>query len=262
MARKIVVTSGKGGVGKTSVAANLGIRLARSGKRVCIADADFGLNNLDVVTGVENLVVYDISDCVEGRCRAVQALVEIPSAKNVYVLPSVRAFARNSITENAVNELIEGLSAVFDYIVIDCPAGINDGFSLAVSAAEEALVVTTPQLSSLRDADKVLSVLRGYGMDKIRLVINRIRGDLVAGGDMLSPEEIEKTLHCSLAGVIPDDDNVFLCNAGLIPPDSPAFKAFGTLASNVASGKSKIYDYISKYSGFLGAIRRGIKRNI
>lgn len=262
MARKIVVTSGKGGVGKTSVAANLGIRLSRAGKRVCIIDADFGLNNLDVVTGVENLVIYDIADCVEGRCRAKQAIVECPSAKNVFILPSVHSFSRDTINEKGVNELIEGLSSFFDYIVIDCPAGVNEGFSIAVKAAEEALVVTTPQLSSLRDADKVLSLLRGYGLKSIRLVVNRIRGDLVASGDMLSPEEIEKTLRCPLAGVIPDDDNVFLRNAGLIPSDSPSFKAFKILAQNVATGKSKIYDYISKYSGFFGAIRRGIKRNV
>ena len=142
------------------------------------------------------------------------------------------------------------------------PGRVNEGFSIAVKAAEEALVVTTPQLSSLRDADKVLSLLRGYGLKSIRLVVNRIRGDLVASGDMLSPEEIEKTLRCPLAGVIPDDDNVFLRNAGLIPSDSPSFKAFKILAQNVATGKSRIYDYISKYSGFFGAIRRGIKRNV
>lgn len=111
MARKIVVTSGKGGVGKTSVAANLGIRLSRAGKRVCIIDADFGLNNLDVVTGVENLVIYDIADCVEGRCRAKQAIVECPSAKNVFILPSVHSFSRDTINEKGVNELIEGLSS-------------------------------------------------------------------------------------------------------------------------------------------------------
>ncbi len=261
-ARKIVVTSGKGGVGKTAVAANLGIRLARASKRVCIMDADFGLNNLDVVTGVENLVIYDVADCVEGRCRAKQAIVECPSAKNVYILPSVHSLAKCSISEKGVNELIEGLSSLFDYIIIDCPAGITDGFSLAVKAAEEALVVTTPQLSSLRDADKVLSLLRGYGLKSVRLVVNRIRGDLVASGEMLSPEEIEKTLRCRLAGVIPEDDNVFLRNAGLIPSDSSSYKAFKILASNVATGKSKIYDYVSKYSGFWGAIRRGIKRNV
>lgn len=262
MARRIVVTSGKGGVGKTSIAANLGIRLAKSGKRVCIMDADFGLNNLDVVTGVEKLVVYDAADCVEGRCRVKQALIECPSNKNVYILPSVHSIDRTAINEKTIGELTEGLSTMFDYVVVDCPAGVNEGFSLAVSLSEEALVVTTPQLSSLRDADKVISLLRGYGLKSVRLIVNRVRGDLVAEGDMLSPEEIEKALKCHLAGVIPDDDNVFLRGAGLIPSDSPSFKAFKILASNVVSGKSKIYDYISKYTGFVGAIRRGIKRNV
>ena len=133
---------------------------------------------------------------------------------------------------------------------------------LAVSAAEEALVVTTPHLSSLRDADKVLSLLRGYGLKSVRLVVNRVRGDLVASGEMLSPEEIERTLKCNLAGVIPDDDGVFLYNAGLLPSDSEALKAFKILAYNVISGKSKIYDCISKYAGFWGGIRRGIKKSL
>ena len=262
MARKIVVASGKGGVGKTSVAANLGIRLSKAGKRVCIMDADLGLNNLDVVTGVENLVIYDVADCVEGRCRAKQALVECPAAKNVYILPSLHSISKKILPQKGVNELIEGLSASFDFIIIDCPAGIADGFMLAVSASEEALVVTTPHLSSLRDADKVLSLLRGYGLKSVRLVVNRVRGDLVASGEMLSPEEIERTLKCNLAGVIPDDDGVFLYNAGLLPLDSEALKAFKILAYNVISGKSKIYDCISKYAGFWGGIRRGIKKSL
>ena len=160
MAKCIVITSGKGGVGKTTVTANLGFRLASLGKRVCITDADFGLNNLDVVTGVENLVVYDVVDCIEGKCRAKQALIQSPVNKNLYILPAVHSFFKGEVSSENLKELIDGLSPSFDYILIDCPAGIDVGFRRAVSVCSEALVVTSSQLSSLRDADKVLAILR------------------------------------------------------------------------------------------------------
>ncbi len=262
MARKIVVCSGKGGVGKTTVAANLGAKISQNGKRVCIVDADFGLNNLDVAVGAENIVVYDVADCVEGRCRAKQALAPFPSAKNAYILPSLRPLSSHINAQKAVKELIEGLSLSFDYILIDCPAGTSEGFSIAVSAAEEALVVTTPLLSSLRDADKTLSILRGRGVKSIGLVVNRTRGDLVASGDSLSPEDIEQTLKCPLVGIIPEDDNVFLRNAGQIPNESPSAKAFKILAQNILSGKNKRYDYLSPYVGFWGSLRRIIKKRL
>ena len=262
MARKIVITSGKGGVGKTTVAANLGAYIARLGKRVCVLDADFGLNNLDVVTGVENLVVYDIGDCVAGKCRAKQALIESPTNKNFYVLPSVAGFSAEKPSSDALGELIDGLGSSFDFIIIDCPAGMGGGFRLAVSVADEAFVVATPQISSLRDADKVLSVLRSYTLKSISILANRVRGDLVADGSCFLPEQIEKTLKTPLIGVIPDDDAVFLETAGLLPFDSSAHRAFKILAKNVLEGKRRIYNCANKYSGFFGSIRRGIKRNI
>ena len=262
MARKIVVTSGKGGVGKTSVVANLGVRLALGGKRTCIVDADFGLNNLDMVMGLENLVVYDIADCVEGRCRPVQALIQSKVSKNAYVLPSIHSLSKQDLPIDRFEELLDGLATSFDYVLIDCPAGVGNGFKRAVCVADEALIVTTPQLSSLRDADKVLATLRGAKKENIKLVINRVRGDLVVDNLMLSPEEIEKTLKCPIVGVIPDDDKVFLCNAGEIPPESPSFKAFKILASNLSSGKRRIYDYAKEYKGFFGSIKRGIKRSL
>ena len=262
MARKIVITSGKGGVGKTTVAANLGARLGTLGKRTCIVDLDFGLNNLDVVTGVENLVVYDLMDCIEGRCRAKQAIVECPSAKNAFVLPCVRSPAGGNIFPDALKELYKGLDESFDFVITDCPAGVGDGFRLATGASDEAIVVTTPQLTSLRDADKVLRLLRGAKLSQIRLVINRVRGDLVADGRMLSPDEIEKALRAPLSGVIPDDDGVFLNNAGLIPPEAASYRAFKLLANNLLSGKRKIYDCTSKYGGFIGYLRRKIKNGL
>lgn len=262
MSRKIVITSGKGGVGKTSVVANLGVRLAQVGKRVCMVDADFGLNNLDMMLGLEGLVTYDVSDCIEGRCRPKQALVQSRITRNAYVLPSVHSLSGYEISTDRLNELIDGLATSFDYVLVDCPAGLGGGFTRAVSACDEAIIVTTPQLFSLRDADKVYASLRGMKTDSVRLVINRVRGDLILDGLMLSPEEIEATLKCPLLGVIPDDDSVLLCNAGEIPPEAPSFSAFKILAGNLLSGKVKIYNYAKEYSGFVGSIKRGLKRTL
>ena len=262
MARKIVVTSGKGGVGKTTVLANLGLRLALGGKRVCMVDADVGLNNLDMVTACENLVVYDLADCVEGRCRPKQALVQTRVSKNAYVLPSFHLLSGLEISFERFSELIDGLSTSFDVILIDCPAGIGDSFRRAVSSADEALVVTTPHLSALRDADKVLANLRGMKKENVKLIVNRVRGDLVVAGKTLSPEDIEKTLKCKIIGIIPDDDSMFLCNAGEIPPESPSHKAFKILARNLFTDKVKAYDYSKDYRGFFGSIRRGLKRSL
>ena len=262
MARKIVVTSGKGGVGKTTVLANLGIRIAQCGKRVCMIDADVGLNNLDMVTACESLVVYDLADCIEGRCRPKQALIQTRISKNAYVLPSFHSLSVTEISFERFSDLVEGLSASFDVILIDCPAGIGESFRRAVYSADEALLVATPHLSSVRDADKVLANLRGMKMESVKLVINRVRGDLVVSGRTLSPEDVEKTLKCRMAGIIPDDDSVFLCNAGEIPPESPSFKAFKILAHNVVTNKYRTFDYAKNYKGFFGSIRRGIKRSI
>ncbi len=262
MSRKIVITSGKGGVGKTSVCANLGIRLASLGKRVCMVDADFGLNNLDLVTGLENLVVYDAIDCIEGRCRPKQALIRSKANKNAYILPSIHSLSKPEFPPEKLKDLIEGLSTSFDFVLIDCPAGVSGGFKTAVSVADEALLITTPHLSSLRDADKVIAFLRSFKTQTIKLVINRVRGDLVVGGMTISPEEIEKTLKCRLAGVIPEDDRIFLYSAGFLPPDSPSYKAFKILASNVANDKDRIFNYSKEYRGFLGSIRRGLKRTL
>lgn len=262
MTRKIVVTSGKGGVGKTTVLANLGLRFALAGKRVCMIDADVGLNNLDMVTACENLVVYDLADCIEGRCRPKQALIQTRISKNAYVLPSFHTISGVQFSFDSFSDLIEGLSTSFDFILIDCPAGIGESFRRAVYSADEALLVTTPHLSSLRDADKVLANLRGMKIGSVKLVVNRVRGDLVATNRVISPEDIEKTLKCKIAGIIPEDDNAFLCNAGEIPPESPSYKAFKLLARNLVLDKYKAYDYAKDYRGFLGGIRRVLKRSL
>ena len=262
MARKIVVTSGKGGVGKTTVAANLAIKLACIGKRSLVIDLDAGLNDLDVATGVEDLVTYDLVDCLDGKCRAAQAIIECPESKNAFVLPCVKALPDDKKYFDALKELYEGLNSAFDFILTDSPAGIGDNFRLAVSASDEALLVTTAHLPSLRDADKTAAMLRGSGLKEINLIVNKVRGDLIAGGLSLSPEEVAETLRLPLSGVIPDDDEILLRDAGKLPPDAKSGRAFKLLAGNLLTGKRKVLDFSRAYRGFSGYIKRKIKNGL
>ena len=262
MARKIVVTSGKGGVGKTTVTANLGASLANLGARVVMVDADFGLNNLDVVTGVENRIVFDLSDVIEGRCRAKQALVQDVRRKNLFVLPSGGIRAGSGISGASIKLVVESLAPLFDYVLLDCPAGLDAGFHRAVACAEEAIVVATPTLTSLRDADKTVTALKSYRLKSVGLVVNRVRGDLMMSERMMFPKDVESLLSTELIGVIPEEDAVFLCGGTELPKNSESQKAFTMLAKNLHKGVKKIYDPTKKYSGFFGSIRRSIKRSV
>ena len=258
MARKIVITSGKGGVGKTTVAVNLGMRLSAMGERVILADTDFGLNNIDVVCGLESRIAYDIVDAIEGRCRPKQALVQHPEYPNLFVLASNHTDPAKYISPQAVRLILDGLSPRFDYILIDSPAGIEGGFHRAAAAAEEAFVVTTPHISALRDADKVISVLKSYSLKNIDLVVNMVRGDMIVDGEILSPGEISDILKIPLIGIIPQEDGVFLGERGR----SGAQKAFKYMADNLVKGTRKIYNATYKYNGFFGSIRRCLKRSL
>lgn len=260
MAKTIVITSGKGGVGKTTVTANLGYRLAEKGARVVIVDTDFGLNNLDVIAEVENKVVFDLIDVIENRCRVKQALIESSVHRNLFVLPSAHTLTRTEINGQNIKLALENLNNSFDYVLLDCPAGIDVGFHRAVSSAESALIVTTPHLSSIRDADKVLSVLRSYNLKNIGVVVNRIRGDLVLNGKMYSADDIENTLGIKIAGIIPDDDEIMRGIAD--SPNGKGAKAFKILANNVLNDKNKKLDYLKTYSGFWGSIKRELKKLI
>lgn len=262
MSEKIVVTSGKGGVGKTTVTANLGKMLADIGQRVVLIDIDFGLNNLDVVMGLENKVVYDVLDVLEGRCRIKQALVQDEKRKNLYILPSNSLDSSCSVTGQNIKLVTESLSSVFDYVIYDCPAGIDVGFHRAVSCANKAIVVTTPGLPSLRDADKVITILNSYKLDYVGLVVNRTRGDLIMSDKMMFPEDIKALLKTDLLGVLPEEDAVFLSMGDSIPKGSDSYKAYKILANNLHKGMNKMFDVTSKYSGFFGSIRRSIKRNV
>ncbi len=256
MARKIVVTSGKGGVGKTTVAANLSAQLAKKGQRVILCDADFGLNNIDVAAGVEDLVAYDIVDVIEGRCRAKQALVRHPDCGNLYLLTSSHSAPERYVSPQAVKVVLDSLAPQFDFIFIDCPAGIDEGFHRAVATADEALVVTTPHISALRDADKVITVLKSYQLNELSVVLNMVRGDLLLSGDILSPKEITELLKTPLIGLLPEELGIYKGNA------AQPHAAFKVLANNVLTGKRKLYDVTRKYSGVLGNIRRVLKKNL
>ncbi len=232
-----MITSGKGGVGKTTVTATLGRKLADAAYRVVLVDADVGLNNLDVVMGVENRVVYDIGDVLSGRCRAFQALVS-DGESALKVLPSSRD--NSLITAQSFRGVVDGFFD-FDFVLIDCPAGIENGFHRAVSAADEAIVVTTPSASAIRDADKVISLLQSYRLNDVSLVINRVRADMVARGEMMSAADIGRLLHTPPVGVVPEDDCITLYQQlGRVPSFASSDKAYDVLARNVAT-KSKVF---------------------
>ena len=262
MTKKIVITSGKGGVGKTTVTANVGYMLAKLGLKVLLVDVDFGLNNLDVVVGVENKVLYDILDVFEGRCRARQALIQCDERKNLFILPSGNMNSQSMMTGQNVKLVIENLSPLFDYVLIDCPAGIDVGFHRAISCAQNAIVVATPNITSLRDADKVISVLDSYKLDSVGLVVNRARGDLIMNDKMMMPNDIQALLKTELIGVLPEEDVVFMSSGYKLPSSSDSFRAYKILANNIHKGSKKIYDVTCKYSGFLGSIRRYIKKSV
>lgn len=262
MARKIVITSGKGGVGKTTVTANLGKFLAYYGFRVALIDLDFGLNNLDVTMGLENKSIYDIEDVASGRCRTKQALIQDKEKNNLYVLPSGGINNLSSVTGQQVKLIIENLSPSFDYVLIDCPAGIDLGFHRAVSCADEAIIVSTPSFTSLKDADKANQIIKSYKLASVNLVINRARGDLILSEKMLAPYDIESLLKVNLVGVLPEEDVIFLLGEYSLPKHCDSYKAYKILSQNIIKGTKKIFDVTNKYSGFFGSIRRSIKKSI
>ncbi len=264
MARSIVVTSGKGGVGKTTLTANLGRSLAAIGQRVVLLDTDIGLNNLDVLMDVENKVVYDLIDVIENRCRPKQALIEDAFVRGLFVLPSAHSYDKSLINGQNIRAVIKTLSLTFDYILVDCPAGIETGFHRAVQACDEAVVVTTPHISSIRDADKVINLLKSYRIEKIGSVVNRARGDLILSSEMVSPQDVGKLLKVPVYGALPEDDTInLLSNVGVpVSRKSEGWDALEMLARNLHYGTSEIYDVTKKYRGFLGGIKRSLRRGV
>ena len=194
MSEVIVVTSGKGGVGKTTTSANVGTGLAKLGKKVCLIDTDIGLRNLDVVMGLENRIVYNLVDVIEGNCRLRQALIRDKHYPNLYLLPAAQTRDKTAVEPEQMIKLCQDLRKEFDYVLLDSPAGIEQGFKNAVSGADRAIVVTTPEVSAIRDADRIIGLLEAAEMKKIHLLINKIRPDMVRNGDMMSVEDVEEIL--------------------------------------------------------------------
>jgi septum site-determining protein MinD len=206
----IVITSGKGGVGKTTTTANLGTALALSGKKVCLVDTDIGLRNLDVIMGLENRVIYDLVDVIEGRCKIHQGLIKDKRFSDLlYLLPAAQTSDKNAVNPEQMKKLISELKQDYDYVLIDCPAGIERGFKNAIAGADRAIVVTTPDVSSVRDADRVIGLLeREEDIEPPKLIVNRIRSYMMKNGEMLDVDEIVTHLSIDLIGIVADDDNV------------------------------------------------------
>ena len=207
MGRAIVITSGKGGVGKTTTTANLGAALAQLGHSVVLIDADIGLRNLDVVMGLENRIVYHVVDAIQGKCTVQKALIKDRRIENLWLLPASQTDDKDAVTPDDMRSLVFELKTQYDFVLIDCPAGIEQGFKNAIAGADEAIVVATPEVSSIRDADRVVGLLAAADVPA-RLVVNRIAANLVKRGDMLSQNDVIEILALDLLGAIPLDDQV------------------------------------------------------
>ncbi len=210
MSEVYVITSGKGGVGKTTTTANLGTALSMAGKKVVLVDADIGLRNLDLVMGLENRVVYDLVNVAEGTCRLKQALIKDKRQKELYMIPAAQTRDKDAVSEEQMKQLCEELKKDFDYILIDCPAGIEQGFKNAVAGADKAIVVTTPEVSAVRDADRIIGLLEASGLNEPKLIINRLRPGMVKKGEMMDVEDIIELLAIPVIGVVPDDESIIV----------------------------------------------------
>ncbi len=207
--RVIVITSGKGGVGKTTTNANIGTALARAGNKVVMIDTDLGLRNLDLLLGLENRIVYTIVDVVEKRCKLKQALVKDKKNPNLCLLAAAQTRDKSAVTEKQLKDICEKLKKDFDFILVDCPAGIEQGFQNAVAGASEAIVVTTPEMSAVRDADRIIGLLEAKeDIKSYKLLINRVRPNLVKSNDMMSVEDVVEILSADLIGIIPEDTGI------------------------------------------------------
>lgn len=211
MSEVIVITSGKGGVGKTTTSANLGCGLAIIGKKVALVDADIGLRNLDVVMGLENRIVYDLVDVVEGNCRLKQALIKDKRYDGLFLLPAAQTRDKDAVSPEQMVKLCESLKEEgFDFVIIDCPAGIEQGFKNAIAGADRAIVVTTPEVSAVRDADRIIGLLEANELRDPMLILNRLRIDLVQRGEMMNIEDVTEILAVDILGVVPDDESIVI----------------------------------------------------
>ena len=263
MGEVIVITSGKGGVGKTTTTANIGAGLSRFDKKVVVIDTDLGLRNLDVVMGLENQIVYNLVDVIEGTCRLKQALIRDKRYENLYLLPSAQTKDKSSVSPGQMKKLTAQLRDEFDYILLDCPAGIEQGFQNAIAGADRALVVTTPEVSAIRDADRIIGLLESNQLRRISLIINRIRMDMVKRGDMMSVDDVTEILSVSLIGAIPDDEQVVIgTNQGepVIGLASHAGKAYENICKRIMGVEVPFMD-LSSSRGIFSRISDIFRKN-
>ena len=263
MSEVIVITSGKGGVGKTTTVANIGTGLAMLGKKVVVVDTDIGLRNLDVVLGLENRIVYNLVDVINGSCRLRQALIKDKRHPELCLLPSAQTKDKSAVSPEQMIKLTDDLREQFDYILLDCPAGIEQGFMNAIAGASRAIVVTTPEVSAVRDADRIIGLLNANEIKKTELVVNRLRYDMVKRGDMMSSDDVVEILAVDLLGVVPDDENIVVStNQGepLVGSKSLAGQAYENICKRIMGEEVPLLD-LSKGTGFFSKIKSKFKNN-
>lgn len=259
MGEIIVITSGKGGVGKTTTTANLGTGFALQGKKVVLVDADIGLRNLDVVMGLENRIVYDLVDVTEGNCRLRQALIRDKRYETLYLLPAAQTRDKNAVNPEQMKQLCKDLAEDFDYVLIDCPAGIEQGFRNAIAGAGRAIVVTTPEVSAVRDADRIIGLLESEGKSNPKLIVNRIRPHMVKKGDMMNIDDIIEILAVDLLGIIPEDEYIVVStNRGepaVVHPTSLASIAYKNIVRRLMGENVPLID-LQVQEGFLKKLKK------
>lgn len=267
MGEVIVITSGKGGVGKTTATANIGTGLALEGKKVVLVDTDIGLRNLDVVMGLENRIVYDLVDVVERNCRMKQALIKDRRYEGLFLLPAAQTKDKNAVSPRQMIKLCNELKSELDYIIIDCPAGIEQGFKNAIAGADKAVVITTPDVSAVRDADRIIGLLEANELKDPKILINRVRPDMVRRGDMMTIDDIIDILAVDLLGVIPDDEKIVTStNSGepsITDSKSMAGLAFRNITRRILGENVPILD-IETEESFMFKIKRmfGLKNTV
>ena len=258
--RIIVITSGKGGVGKTTTTANLAVALANEGHRVVAIDGDVGLRNLDVIMGLENRIVYTLVDVIEGTCRLNQAMIRDKRIDNLYMIPTAQSRTKDAVSSEQMLEICSQLRSEFDFVLIDSPAGIEAGFRNAAAGADEALVVTTPEVSAVRDADRIIGLLESMEKAPISLIINRIKPEMVKRGEMLATQDVLDILAVELIGTIPDDESVVTSsNKGeplTFSNGSLATKAFLNIAKRICGNDVPFMDLSDNHKGFFSSLRR------
>ncbi len=262
----IVITSGKGGVGKTTTSANIGTALAKDGSKVVLIDTDIGLRNLDLLLGLENRIVYTIVDVVEERCKLKQALVKDKKNPNLCLLAAAQTRDKSAVTEEQLKEICDTLKEEYDYIIVDCPAGIEQGFQNAVAGANEAIVVTTPEMSAVRDADRIIGLLEAKeDVKKYRLLVNRVRPNLIKTNDMMSVEDVVGILSAELIGVIPEDTGIITSTNRGEPivnnEKSLAGQAYLNVARRIKGEEVPFLD-IDQPTTFFGKVKKFLSKKV